>query len=418
MPDITQKKLGLIGAAIVLASLLLTWALIESRPTPAIEPRVALGPMVETTDVARADARVSIVGYGTVEPRVRANIIPQVSGRIEWVHANMITGGFVSAGDTLLQIDKRDYQLALNQIASRRSQAEAAQQTAQVQINEAQVRLNDALHDMERIRQLVKVDAARQRELEKAQVTHELAQAQLQTAQAQLASAGAKLNELATEAELAQMQLERTQITAPFDAVVLWENVDVGQYVIVNQSVAELYGTDAVEIPVPLQDSDLAWFETIPVAHPALVATMAEHALPIAMVSADFLGQKREWEGRVARTRAEVDSRSRMVPVVVRVEKPFAGIEQQQPPLIPGMFVKVTIRGREIPDVITLPHRALRDESSVWVIDEGRLRVKPVTIVYRDTNYLYITEGIDTGDQVILSSLDVVTDGMLVRGVQ
>ena len=66
----------------------------------------------------------------------------------------------------------------------------------------------------------------------------------------------------------------------------------------------------------------------------------------------------------------------------------------------------------------TLPHRALRDDSNLWVIEDGRLRVRAVTVVYRDTDYLYITDGINAGDQIILSSLDVVTDGMLVRSAE
>ena len=62
----------------------------------------------------------------------------------------------------------------------------------------------------------------------------------------------------------AKLNLVRTRITLPFDAVVMSERVDPGQYVMPGQSIGEAYGTSAMEIPVPLEDQQLKWLPTVP----------------------------------------------------------------------------------------------------------------------------------------------------------
>ncbi|MEO1369300.1 MAG: efflux RND transporter periplasmic adaptor subunit, partial [Acidobacteriota bacterium] len=217
---------------------------------------------------------------------------------------------------------------------------------------------------------------------------------QIRQIEADLAAARAQL-------QRAELNLERTRISLPFDAVVLTENVDLGQLVTQGRAVATLYGTGTVEVRVPLADEELRWFDL----------PRRGVAGPTAAVDADFGGDRQSWPATVARLEGEVDPRTRMVRVIVEVEDPFDGAT----PLLPGTFVDVAIDGRTLEDVVRIPRFALRQGSTVWTAEDGRLQIRPVEVARRDRFYAYIESGLAAGSQVITSSLDGVVDGMAVR---
>jgi RND family efflux transporter MFP subunit len=191
----------------------------------------------------------------------------------------------------------------------------------------------------------------------------------------------------------------------PFDGIVVKKNVDVGQYIAPGQSVARVYGTDVVEVRLPLEDRELAWFD---------VPRRSGDPSPRAELSALFAGAVHTWEGRVSRMEAEVDPNSRMVHVVVEVTRPFDPVGSR-PPLMPGTFVDVRIYGNTLEQVVAIPRFAVREGGTVWRVEEGSLRVTPVDVARSDRQTAFIRSGLESGDLVVVSSLDAVTDGMRVR---
>jgi multidrug efflux pump subunit AcrA (membrane-fusion protein) len=79
------------------------------------------------------------------------------------------------------------------------------------------------------------------------------------------------------------------------------------------------------------------------------------------------------------------------------------------------MFVDVGFEGRTLQDVAIVPRRAVRQDQTVWVANGERLEVRPVEIHHMDIDSAYISDGLQPGDEVIVTSLDVVADGMHVR---
>ena len=135
---------------------------------------------------------------------------------------------------------------------------------------------------------------------------------------------------------------------------------------------------------------------------------------PHVKIMARIAGRDRVWEGRVVRAEGKIDQRTRMIRVVVRVDKPYA----KKPPLAIGLFVRVEIQGRTIPDLAVIPRSALRQGDVVWVVDkEDRLRFRKVVVARIDGEKVQIQEGLNDGDRVIVSSLKAITDGMVVRPV-
>jgi RND family efflux transporter MFP subunit len=206
---------------------------------------------------------------------------------------------------------------------------------------------------------------------------------------------------------MARLNLERTRISLPFDGVVVSESADVGQFVGSGNRLATVYGTDVVEVRVPLDSRELAWFE---------VPSGRGRTGPQAEVTVEYGGRSVRWEGRVTRMEAQVDQASRMVHIVVEVPDPYK-TSADHPPLLPGTFVDVRIFGRTLNDVVSVPRHAIRDGRSVWVLEDGSLRVREVEVLRADRQQTLISSGLEEGDLVIVSSLDAVTDGMTVRSV-
>ncbi|MBI1373089.1 MAG: efflux RND transporter periplasmic adaptor subunit [Phycisphaera sp.] len=388
--------------------------LAKMKQAPDKQERIVVGPLVEVVAVKRTDVPLTITGHGSVAATVKASIVPQVGGRVIATHPNLITGGFVPADAPLLKIDDRDYTLALERAKAELEQAITTMTSAESQINEARTRLTDARADLERTTTLRDRGVATDREVNKAKVVVDVLAAQLSTGESTLATARAQRDLGQVAVRQAELNVARTTVTLPFDAVIVKETVDVGQFVVAGQSVGEAYGTKAVEIAVPLEDRELRWFPMVPVAQ-----TTTDHPkdqLPKATVRADFMGKRCQWTGKVVRTDGMVDSRSRMVHMIVEVQDPFDNVADGNTPLMPGVFAQVDIEGKTITGVIPLPRYALRDGDTVWVVDdETRLRIRKVEIARRDRDNVYISEGLTDGDRVVVSGLDAMTDGMTVR---
>jgi RND family efflux transporter MFP subunit len=181
--------------------------------------------------------------------------------------------------------------------------------------------------------------------------------------------------------------------------------VDIGQYVTPGESVATLYGTEAVEIVLPLESKHLQWFHV-----PGFTGGDDEGAR--ATVRVNIAGQVREWPGRVMRAEGRIDEKTRLINVVVRVEEPYA----RKPPLAVGLFARVEIEGRTLERAALLPRAALRTGNQVWVVDDDqRLRFRSVQVARVAKEGVLVEAGLESGERVMVSQLKAVTDGMKVR---
>ena len=375
-------------SAILALGILGAFILVKLRKPPQRAERERLAPLVNVEQLNAADIQMVVSGYGTVSPKVQVEIVPQVSGKIVWVNPQFKAGGFISADEQILKIDPRDYELAVQQ-------AEAVVTEAGVLLDlekaEAQVARNEweQLHpNTEPASPLV------------------LREPQIRQVRARLASAKAGL-------AVAKLNLERTQLSLPLDVRIVNETADLGQYVMVGKSLGLAYGIDAVEIKLPLEDEELAWFD-IPDHRVSINANSSPAKGAVAEVKADFAGAKHSWTGRVTRTTGQVDKTSRLVSVVIEGPEPFSN-SGSKPPLIPGMFVQVLIKGRVLENTIAVPRDAIHNRNEVWVVENGRLHVQTLEIVRADKNFAYVISGVEDGAVIVVSSLDTITEAMMVR---
>ena len=374
--------------AIVVMGILIAIAFVKLRRPPRRKEHKIMPPLVKVQQLHTQDIQMVVRGYGTVSPKAQVDLVPEVSGKVVSINPAFKAGGFIPAGEQILQIDPRDYELA---VQGARAAVADAQLRLQIEYAEADLARRDwdELHP----------NAEPNSPLVFRQPHIQQASAALQSAEAQLATA--------------QLRLERTSLSLPFDGMVVSETVDLGQYVNAGQPIGKIYSIEAVEIEVPLEDWELAWFN-IP---PNPVSINGHNHLGAGSeveVHAKFAGGQHLWHGQVMRTTGQVDRTSRMVSVVVEVPEPFKGANGR-PPLVPGMFVEVLIKGKTLANAIAVPRFALHNKNQAWVVNNERLHIIKLEIVRRDKDYAYVTSGLEDGVVIVVSSLDTVTEAMRVR---
>lgn len=357
--------------------------LIKGRPSPVQQSPAYRGVLVEILDVTRRDHPIRVVANGAVQARREAEIVPQVSGQVTEISPKLLAGGFFQGGELLFAIEAVDFELALQRAGANLSRAELDLETVRAQAEIAR-REWQRLHPGEEPNPLV------------------VYQPQMKNAEAVLASAKAALRQ-------AELDLQRTKMTAPFNCYIRSETVDFGQYLRSGTKVATVVGTNRVEIIVPLPLDDLDWLKL-----PGLDGKPGSTAL----VRLESEGQKREWTGVVDRFLGEVDARGRMARVAVTVNDPYAleSANAGRPQLVVGSFVEVVLEGKTLNQVVELPRDALRDNDTVWIMDEeDRLRIQPAEVVRRERESVLISAGLKAGDRVVLTPISGAADGLLLR---
>ncbi len=385
----SREKLIKIGLPFLILLLggMITVVMVKGRKSPEKKEKVDRGALVEIITAEKSSHQVKIHSTGIVQPRQEVTISPQVTGNVVTMSSRFTPGGFFNKGETLFEIEKIDYQLALEQ-------AQATLAKREFELSSVESRARIARREWERLK---KGQEAPPNSLV-------LYEPQLKDAKANLASARAAVKQ-------AELNLSRTKITAPFNCVVRSENIDKGQYVRNGNNVAVVAGTDDAEVIVTVKLGDLQWLE---VPNP----TETKKSSP-ATIILDSGSQQYSWPGKIERSMAEVDPQGRMVRLVVSINDPYQlkeKREEDQPSLAIGSFVDVVFQGKEMRDIFAIPRPALRDDNTVWVITpDNLLKIKSVKPIRLEREKFFIKEGIKPGDRIILTNLTGAADGMKLR---
>jgi RND family efflux transporter MFP subunit len=382
-----KSKLIKIGLPLLIlaAGAALMWIMIARHPEPQREERKDPGALVEVLSVTRGERQVRVQGTGTVQPRQEISLIPQVSGRVTSIAPGFIAGGFFRQGDVLFRIEDTDYRLAVDR-------ARAALAKAEYDLVDMEGQARIARREWERL------------QLGNGEKPNPLVlyEPQLKNARAALLAARAALQQT-------ELDLQRTVLRAPFNAVILSESVDPGQYVRSGTGVAMLAGTDRAEIVLPLPLEELVWLQ---IPRQGAKDQGSEASVQLSASDETF-----RWAGQVVRRLGDVDPQGRMARLVVALDDPY-GLRRdagERPQLAMGTFVQVVLQGAVLKDVAVIPAAALRDDARVWIMNDGHLKIRPVEVVRRARDEVVISGGLAPGEQVVLTNLAGVAEGMKLR---
>lgn len=367
-------------AVLIIVAILIFAVMMSTREQVVRQKMTLPDPKVKVSVAKVGPTRVRITGEGTVSPLREIDLVPQVGGRVVFMSPSLVDGGEFDKGDVLFRIDPLDYELAVQSALAR-------------------------VKDLESKMMLTEEEAEAAQEEWKIQNDNDgTSPPPLVAKKPQLAAAKAALDGAKADLDKARLNLERTSIKAPFDGRVSSKSVDLGAFVAVGQKLARMFSVEAAEIMVPLENVDLRWIEV-----PGFSA--GETSESVAKVIARVAGHDIERPARLMRTEGQLDERTRMVNVIVRVERPY----DQRPPLVMGLFVRVEIEGVTLPYATWLPRSAVHDGNTVYIVDaENRIRFRKVDIARYDRDDVLIGSGLESGDLIVVSPMKIVTEGMKV----
>jgi len=357
--------------------------LLATRTEPEKAPRVDRGALVETWPAETRSERYTVPAQGVVTPARRVVLQPQVGGRVIEINDALVPGGLVRAGELLFRIEPDDYELSVEQ---------------------ARTRLADA-------RARLELEQGRQRVAERewqlfADERHEAADPALALREPQLAAAKAAVAAAEAQLRQAELNLRRTRVTAPFNALVLDENVDPGQIVSTQSQVATLAGTDRawVRAAVPvdrlgaveLPDEDGRGGSTVEIRYDSGAGTVVRR-------------------GTLLRLLGDVDPAGRLARLLIGIEDPLA-LERDGLPLLYDSYVDVEIESDRVTRVVPLRRGWLHTGDRVYVYGEdGRLDIRRVEVGWRKPEQVMVIGGLAAGDRVITSPLASPVQGMKLR---
>ncbi|HKL53361.1 MAG TPA: efflux RND transporter periplasmic adaptor subunit [Wenzhouxiangellaceae bacterium] len=388
------SSLGVLALAIAVVA----YFMLTGQPAPRGEPALR-AVLVDVIDVEARAVRPSIDAHGSLQPARRLQLPAQVGGRVVTVNPALELGGMVAAGETLVQIEKADFELAARQASSRLQEARAELELEQGR----QAFARQELESFENFEAPVEAPdklglILREPQLRRIRATIERAQADL---------------------DLARLNLERATIVAPFDSIIEAEDIEIGQVLQPGTPVAELLGTQSARVVVRVEARHLPHLE-IPGwnAETGSAGTVryrlgeAEVSRPIRIRHlAGSLGET----GRMARLLCELDDPLGLDRPSDEIADADADADTMRSMLF-GAFVDVELEMARERDLFEVPAGAMRNRDRLFVMtSDGTLSIREPTVFLRSGERVYLSDGLAPGDRVITSLIANPVEGMKLR---
>lgn len=377
----SKVKKWLIPVAILVITLIVAKIILNNPPQSSRGgPSKASQLTVDVTQLKPELFTVVVDTFGTVQPRTQNALVAQVSGQIMYVSPQFRNGGFFSKGDVLLRLDQRDY-------------------VANVKISEA-----DLLSTKQGL--LEEEANARQASIDWKRLGNSKEPSDLVLRKPQLAAAQARLLSAQAGLTRAKLALERTEITAPYDGRILDQLVDFGQVLATNSQVAEIYSTDSVEIRLPINNSDI---ELLKFPEEFRTGNNVQPVIEARFTSS--LSKNQTWLGKVIRTEGAIDNKSQQLYIVAQIEDPYNANLHPGASIKIGQYVKAEVQGKTLDDAIVINNSAIYQGSYVYVVEDGLLKRRDISIRWQNSQNTIIENGLSAGELLVTTPLGQVSSG-------
>ncbi|WP_318486587.1 efflux RND transporter periplasmic adaptor subunit [Photobacterium leiognathi] len=395
MHVIVRRTLPLVIIAIFIA---LSVLLLNNKKRPEQQKAQVRTPVLEVIRIEKQDVQLSVDSYGVVEPKYKAEVVSEVIGSVNYISPDFAVGKFVSKGDLLARLDDSDYHADL-------AQAEASLAQAQAKLKEEIARgkvAKKTLRDVSPNKKTALGLREPQRKQEEANV--------------KFAKAGV---------ERAKRNLAKTEIRAPFDALVKMKNINMGSYLTQGKLIGELYGTETAEIRLPITPNSFSYLD---------LNWLDSRKLNIEAQYGDV--KINHWAAKLVRNEGIIDKDNRMIYLIAEVDDPYnlkspldkssnksitslssSSQSLSLPVLQFGTFVTTTIQGKKVKDVIKLPRHVVRSEQVIVVDSQNKTQTRQVNVVRSDNENAYVIGGLEDGEFVSLIRSDSLIDGTEVKTV-
>ena len=369
----TRKKQIFVPIVILIAGILIFMLFSSMKKPPEEKEEIDNTPIVAVEQVSVAPMTLQVESYGVVMPKYETELVAQISGQIVELSETFVRGGFVKKGQLLARIDPNDYEAALIDAEATMASARASLETERAQGRVAE-------QEWKRITDTSPTELS----LRKPQLAQEIAR--VKSAQASILRA--------------KRNLERTEVRAPYDAMIESRKVGLGSFVAMGSMVGKLLGTGIAEVRLPVADNQLEF--------------LVDHGKNAKVnLMGTFAGAETVWSAHIARNEGVIDSTSRMSYLVAEIHDPYALTENNNTtPIRYGSYVNAKILGLDIAQATSVPRHLVENDRVAILDSESKLHYSEITIVRQDGRNVIISNGLVDGDQLIVSALDYPIDGM------
>ena len=192
-----------------------------------------------------------------------------------------------------------------------------------------------------------------------------------------------------------EIKLEKHYFYAPFNGSIVVADLRAGATARNGSKLGEIISLADLEVEIPLPVEDVRWID---------------YDQKVGFSSLEFEGN---WSGNIVRISSDIDQRTQTVKAFVALEGNGHRVE-----LISGVFLEANLPGLDIPDGFTIPRQALYEESYVYLIENGKLIRREVSIARHEKNSVIIDEGLSNGDTLVVELLQGVAPGMPAKSRQ
>jgi RND family efflux transporter MFP subunit len=370
---------------VIISAAVAAWML-QSGPKAKPRAKTRNAVLVDVRPIELASHTTTVSLMGTVKPQREVALKPRVSGEVINVGENLIPGGRFNKGEELLAIDPSDYRLVVKQLASEVARVEA---DMQVELGRQRV----AQKEFELLGESVS-------DVEKALMLRE---PQLENNRALLEGTTARL-------EQALLDLKRTSVKVPFNAVVMSREVNLGTRVSPSTTLATLVGSDSYWVEAPVPASQLQWISIGQEDH--------DSSSPLRIYDSAAWGPEGYRSGHLVGLTAMVEENGRMAKLLAEIPDPLSlqPTSLGRPKLLLGSYVRVEIEGKLIPKAAAIERDLIHDGDQLWIMDEqGRLDIRTVNIAFRGHDQVLVTGGVSHGEKLITTNLPSPVQGMTLR---
>lgn len=398
---------------ILIVVLILIVALAVAKATGLIGKKNLIEVSVE--EVGLKDIIETVACNGSINPVTELRLSADVSGEI--IEQYIVEGQQVSKGELLLVINPDLIQAARDRANAALSQTKANLATAKAREAQANANFINAENNFKRNEKLHQQKVISDAEYENLKTTFETAKAELEASKQSVIAADFNVRSAEATVKEALDNLNRTKIFAPVDGTISLLNSEKGERVV---GTAQMTGTEILRL------ADLTQMEVTATVNENDIVKVALNDTAIIDVDA-YRGRK--FKGIVTQiaqsakglANAQVSTdqvKEFNVKILILRESYLDLIDEEKPYLSPfrsGMSATVDIQTFKLSNTIAVPiqsvtNRATKtnddkkeDENNfvVFVVNEGKVEMKPVKTGIQDNNYISVKEGLNAGEKVV-----------------
>ncbi len=383
-----KKKRYLLLSVALLLIILLVILYFKGVLKPAVEVQI-----ISVQRIYPAQTFTLLNASGYVVAQRKAAVASKITGRL--VFLGVEEGSRVKKGEVIARLENDDAKAAMER-------AKADAKVAHFNLEQSQAEMDDAVLDYNRKKELVEKEIIARSQFDAAEARFKKARAAVAAHQAALRASEAALKEVG-------VSLEYTIIRAPFDAVVLTKNADIGDIVTpigaaadAKAAVVSIADMDSLQVEVDVSESNI---EEVKVGQPCEIQL---DALP----NDRFRGVVHMIVPTADRSKASILVKTAFI--------------EKDPRILPEMSAKVAFLSRQITPEEENPFKALpsnavvnrEGETLVFVVQNNRALKTPVHLGRRLDTMVEILDGVEVGDQVATAPLDKIKNGIKVRVAQ